>query len=77
MATKCPAVLPWAQRVALALVLAKAKQEALAREQVRLCLAGADEDKLRSLAPGSLYRLLVLSRAFNLPLDPPLRDRLR
>ncbi len=74
LAVKAPLVLPWDQRVGLAVVLAKAKQEKLAREQVTACLAVADEAKLRSLSPGSLYRLLVLSRAFDIRLDPQLHD---
>ncbi len=74
LAVKAPLVLPWDQRVSLAVVLAKAKQEKLAREQVTACLAVADEGKLRSLSPGSLYRLLVLSRAFDLRLDPKLHE---
>jgi hypothetical protein len=89
LAVKAPLALPWDQRVGLAVVLAKAKQEKLAREQVTACLAVADEGKLRSLSPGSLYRLLVLSRGFGINMDqklhefaltlvsPELRDRLR
>jgi hypothetical protein len=73
LAVKAPLVLPWDQRVGLAVVLAKAKQEKLAREQVAVCLGAADERKLRSLSPGSLYRLLVLSRAFGISFDPKLR----
>jgi hypothetical protein len=68
-------VLPFDQRVSLAVVLAKAKQEKPARDQVRLALAAADEPGLRSLAPGSLYRLLVLARAFDQAMDPALRAR--
>lgn len=65
----------WERRVALAVVLARGKQMELAREQVRRCLAEADQTQLRELTTGSLYRLLVLSRAFNLTLpDPKLRD---
>jgi hypothetical protein len=67
--------LPFDQRVSLAVVLAKAKQEKLAREQVRLALAAADEAGFRALAPGSLYRLLVLARAFDQTVDPALRAR--
>jgi hypothetical protein len=37
LATKYPAVLPWDLRVGLAVVLAKAKQEKLSREQLRAC----------------------------------------
>jgi hypothetical protein len=74
LATKYPAVLPWDLRVGLAVVLAKAKQEQLAREQVAICVATADEEKLRGLSPGSLYRLLVLSRAFGHRVDPKLHE---
>ena len=74
LATKYPAVLPWDLRVGLAVVLARAKQEKLAGEQVAACLAVADERKLRSLSPGSLYRLLVLSRAFGKRIDPKLHE---
>lgn len=74
LATKYPAVLPWDLRVGLAVVLARAKEEKLARAQVAACLAAADEKKLRSLSPGALYRLLVLSRGFGTPMDPQLRE---
>ena len=74
LALKAPLVLPWDQRVGLAVVLAKAKQEKLAREQVTACLAQVDEGKLRSLSPGSLYRLLILSRGFGVPIDPKLYE---
>jgi hypothetical protein len=74
LAVKAPLALPWDQRVGLAVVLAKAKQEKLAREQVTACLAAADEGKLRSLSPGSLYRLLVLSRGFGIRMDPKLHE---
>jgi hypothetical protein len=70
---KAPLGLPWDLRVGLAVVLAKAKQEKLAREQVLVCLKAADERKIRSLSPRSLYRLLVLSRAFGISFDPKLR----
>ena len=56
------------------MVLAKAKQERLAREELAACLKVADEGKLRSLSPGSLYRLLVLTRLFDMPLKSPLRE---
>jgi hypothetical protein len=75
LGVKTAPALAWDQRVGLAVVLAKAKQEALARTQLTLCVAQADEKKLRMLNPGSLYRLLVLSRAFGVNLDPQLRER--
>ncbi|HEY4301575.1 MAG TPA: hypothetical protein VGM73_11915 [Candidatus Didemnitutus sp.] len=74
LAAKYPAVLPWDLRVGLAVVLARAKKEQLAREQVAVCLATADKEKLRELSPGSLYRLLVLSRAFGNRVDPKLHE---
>ena len=74
LALKAPLVLPWDRRVGLAVVLAKAKQEKLAREQVTACLALADEGKLRSLSPGALYRLLVLSRGLGIRVDPKLHE---
>ncbi|HVU15405.1 MAG TPA: hypothetical protein VHD32_00660 [Candidatus Didemnitutus sp.] len=74
LATRYPTILPWDLRVGLAVLLARAKQEKLAREQVAVCLATADEEKLRGLSPGSLYRLLVLSRAFDIRIDPKLHD---
>jgi hypothetical protein len=82
-------VLPWDRRVSLAVVLARNQRADLAREQVRQCLAEADEAKLRSLSAGSLYRLQVLGKAYGLPmadqrlhrlalelLPPDLRQRL-
>jgi hypothetical protein len=61
--------LPWDRRVSLAIVLARAKQMDLAREQVRRCLAQISEKRVRSLSTGSLYNLLVLTRAFGLEID--------
>lgn len=65
--------LPWDRRVALAAVLAQAEQLELARPQVRRCVAEADDEKLRSLNQGALFRLLLLSEAFELPLPKPQR----
>jgi hypothetical protein len=79
----------WDQRVGLAVVFARAKQNELAKEQVRKCLTTADEFQLRALSTGALYRLMVLGRAFGLSfedsklqslamdlLPPDLRERL-
>jgi hypothetical protein len=60
--------LPWDRRVSLAVVLAQEDQVGLAREQVRRCLTELNEKRLRSLTTGSLYKLQVLSRAFDLPI---------
>ncbi len=73
LATKNAPALPWDLRVGLGVVLAKAKQTTLAREQLRLCVESADEKKLRALTTGSLYRLIVLTRAFDLTFEPKLR----
>jgi hypothetical protein len=68
----------WDRRASLAVVLARGKHADLAREQVRRCLADADESKVRSLSTLSLYRLLVLAKAFDLQIsDPRLRDLAR
>ena len=58
--------LPWDRRVSLAIVLARGERVDLAREQVRRCLAEADDARLRSLSTGSLYGLEVLGKAFGL-----------
>ena len=59
-------VMPWDRRVSLAVVLARGKHMDLARDQVRRCLAEVDEAKLRWLTTGSLYRLQVLGKAFDM-----------
>jgi hypothetical protein len=57
------------------MVLARGKQYALAAEQIRRCLEGLKEDRLRSLTTASLYDLLVLAHAFHLEIaDARLRD---
>lgn len=67
--------LPWERRANLAIVLAQVKQADLARRQVEFCLAEADDERLRSLGPISLYRLLTLARAYRLEFaEPGLRD---
>ncbi len=60
--------LPWDLRVGLAVLLARTKHVDQAKAQVQRCVNEANEARLRALATGSLYRLLVLSRAYNLPL---------
>ena len=68
-------VMPWDRRVSLAVVLARGKHMDLARDQVRRCLAEVDEAKLRGLTTGSLYRLQVLCKAFDLAIaDQRLRQ---
>lgn len=67
--------LPWERRANLAVVLAQTKHPDLARPQVKFCLTEADTERLRSLGPVSLFRLLALARAFHLEFtDPHLRE---
>lgn len=66
--------LSWSRRVDLVALLAQGRQMEDAREQVRRCLADANEKRLRTASTASLYRLLVLAKAFGLELpDPALR----
>jgi hypothetical protein len=74
LANKLDRVLPWDRRVSLSVVLAQGSHNDLATVQLKRCVAEADQSRLRSLSAGSLYRLLVLSRAFNAPLPAELRD---
>jgi len=67
--------LPWDRRVSLATVLARAGRIDLALDETRRCLADLNEARLRSLSTGSLFDLLVLTRAFRLEIaDPRLRE---
>lgn len=63
--------LPWERRANLAIVLAQLKHADLARPQVKFCLGEADAERLRSLGPVSLLRLLKLARAFRLEFSDP------
>jgi hypothetical protein len=63
--------LPWDRRVSLAIVLARADRISSAREQLHRCLVELDDKKARSLSAGSLFNLLVLSRAFGDPIADP------
>jgi hypothetical protein len=63
--------LPWERRANLAIVLAQTKHPELARAQVEFCLAEADAERLRSLGPVSLYRLLAMARAYRVEFADP------
>jgi hypothetical protein len=66
--------LSWDRRLALAIVLAQAREIALAREQVRRCVDQADEKKLRRLSTASLVRLFALCKITEVEFtDPVLR----
>jgi len=73
LAARVQPLMAWDRRVDLAVVLARAKVEALAKKQLELCLAEIDEAKLRSLSPGSVYHLLVLCRGFGVTMPPTQR----
>jgi len=67
--------LPWDRRVGLAVILAQAKRQELARKKLEQAVEEADETLLRSLSNGALYRLLTLMQRLNLQLpDAELRD---
>lgn len=68
-------MLVWDRRVSLAVVLAQANREDLSKEQLRHCMKTINETRIRSLTTLSLFRLLTLSKAYeiNLP-DPKLRE---
>jgi hypothetical protein len=63
--------LPWDRRVSLAVVLAMAEKQQLAATQLQRCLPGLDATRLRTLTTASLYRLMVLSKALQVPLGDP------
>jgi hypothetical protein len=66
--------LSWERRANLALVLAQTKHPDLARAQLEFCLREADAERLRSLGPVSLFRLLSVARTYHLEFaDPQLR----
>ncbi|HEY8993904.1 MAG TPA: hypothetical protein VIM71_04535, partial [Lacunisphaera sp.] len=63
--------LPWERRANLAIVLAQTKHPDLARPEVTFCLAEADAERLRSLGPVSLFRLLTIARAYHMDFTDP------
>lgn len=73
LAARVQPLITWDRRVDLAVVLARAKVETLAKKQLELCIADIDEAKLRSLSPGSVYRLLVLCRGLDVTMPPDQR----
>jgi len=89
LAIQADEILPWERRVSLAVALAQARQLPAARPLLEFSLATVDEDHLRSLTTGTLYRLLAVARAADLAwpeedlrqtalalLPPEWRDRL-
>ncbi len=56
--------LPWDRRVALAILLAQARQPELAKPRVAECLATIDEARLRQLSTMTLFRLQMIAKAY-------------
>jgi hypothetical protein len=70
LALRVQPLISWNRRVDLAVVLARAKVTELAKKQLTLCINAIDEDRIRSLSPGSVYRLLVLCRGLGVTMPP-------
>jgi hypothetical protein len=67
--------LPWDRRVNLAVALAQGRHLDRARAEMQKCLADLDEDRLRSLSPGALYRFQVLGKILGMEIaDPRLHE---
>jgi hypothetical protein len=67
-------LISWSRRVDLAVVLARARDTELAKKQLTLCISAVDDDRIRSLSPGSVYRLLVLCRGLGVTMPPAEHD---
>jgi hypothetical protein len=63
--------LAWDRRLSLVVVLLQARRADLARSQVELCLAEADEARLRSLGAVPLRRLLAVCRSLGIEFPDP------
>jgi hypothetical protein len=58
------ASIPWDHRVSLATVLALAGNPEYARDQLKICLDGITEQRIRALNTRALYHLLVLMKTY-------------
>jgi len=70
LALRVQPLISWSRRVDLAVVLARARDTVLAKKQLTLCINAIDDNRLRSLSPGSVYRLLVLCRGLGVTMPP-------
>ncbi len=70
LALRVQPLISWNRRVDLSVVLARARVTELARKQLTLCINAIDDDRIRSLSPGSVYRLLVLCRGLGVTMPP-------
>jgi hypothetical protein len=74
LALRVQPLISWDRRVDLAVVLARARDAVLAKKQLTMCISSIDDDRIRSLSPGSVYRLLVLCRGLGVNLPPAEHD---
>jgi hypothetical protein len=70
LALRVQPLISWNRRVDLAVVLARARDTVLAKRQLTLCINAIDDDRIRSLSPGSVYRLLVLCGGLGVTMPP-------
>jgi hypothetical protein len=74
LALRVQPLISWDRRVDLAVVLARARDAVLAKKQLTICINAIDDDRIRSLSPGSVYRLLVLCRGLGVTLPQAEHD---
>jgi hypothetical protein len=74
LALRVQPLISWTRRVDLAVVLARARDMGLARTQLTLCINSIDDDRVRSLSPETVYRLLVLCRGLGVTMPPAEHD---
>jgi hypothetical protein len=74
LALRVQPLISWDRRVDLAVVLARARLTVLARKQLTLCINAIDDERIRSLSPGSVYRLLVLCRGLGVTMPQAEHD---
>jgi tetratricopeptide (TPR) repeat protein len=70
LALRIQPLISWDRRVDLAVVLARAKDTELAKKELALCINAIDDDRIRSLSPETVYRLLVLCRGLGVTMPP-------
>jgi hypothetical protein len=74
LALRVQPLISWDRRVDLAVVLARARLTGLAKQQLALCINAIDDERIRSLSPESVYRLLVLCRGLGVTMPPAEHD---
>ena len=74
LALRVQPLISWDRRIDLAVVLARARVTVLAKKQLTLCINAIDDERIRSLSPGTVYRLLVLCRGLGVTMPPAEHD---